>query len=588
MRHPSGRHLATPLLLLASAILLTVIHPPHGGSAWAWIALVPFILASHPKTPTRHLVIWCLLIFAGYWLLNLRWLSPITVAGWIAFCLYSAPLAVLTALCLRWCRQQSLPMSLCVAVLWVGAEQCQGLFLGGFYWRFLGHSQFQNLPLIQIADLTGAGGVSFVLALANGLITDIWLAFRKQRLRRFSLLLNASAVMTVIVGVLSYGLWRLNQSHIYETPGPKVAAIQSNVPQSVKDTFSASEDILSNLLADSNDCAASQPDLIVWPETMVQCIVDLDVWPYLQNQEYVTQCRTTDLRLRKHVSEHTIHLLTGAYGATIGEDTEGVLYLRNHNSAVLYRPEGLRDPDRYDKIHLVLFGEYLPFKRTWPWLHQLLLGWTPYEYDYSLDAGNLQTLFSLPHRNLTTPTDTNTAIETAQDPYQFGVIICFEDTIPRLARSYALDEQGRKQVDWLVNISNDGWFVGFDDTTGDVQATAELIQHVAICTFRAVENRLGILRSVNTGISCLIAPSGRIHWGFNHASPGFPEDPLARQGIAGWFADTMPIDTRVTWFTRLGPWLDRVCAWIFGLLSLGIVLQGLLSRRRFRRLWRLR
>ena len=128
--------------------------------------------------------------------------------------------------------------------------------------------------------------------------------------------------------------------------------------------------------------------------------------------------------------------------------------------------------------------------------------------------------------------------------------------MPAIARRFALNEQGRKRVDWLVNISNDGWFVRFKD--GRVFPSTELAQHTAVCVFRAVENRLAVLRSVNTGISCLIDTAGRIKNGF--LAGNLPNKAMDRTGCAGWFVDRVPIDKRTTFFSRYGQWLDFSCA----------------------------
>jgi apolipoprotein N-acyltransferase len=140
-------------------------------------------------------------------------------------------------------------------------------------------------------------------------------------------------------------------------------------------------------------------------------------------------------------------------------------------------------------------------------------------------------------------------------PYKFGVMICYEDTVPAIARRFALDEQGTKRLDWLVNISNDGWFVRFKD--GKVLPSAELAQHAAVCAFRAVENRLAVVRSVNTGISCLIDSSGRIRNGF--LAGNLPPNTMARTGMPGWFLDRISIDRRTTFFSKFGEWFGFCC-----------------------------
>ncbi|MEE9370695.1 MAG: apolipoprotein N-acyltransferase, partial [Sedimentisphaerales bacterium] len=223
------------------------------------------------------------------------------------------------------------------------------------------------------------------------------------------------------------------------------------------------------------------------------------------------------------------------------------LSTQRYNSAFLYRPDGTQAETQYNKIHLVPFGEVVPFKKSCSFLYNLLMKFSPYDYDYSLDAGTEYTIFEM------------TAPDTNAPPYRFSVMICYEDAIPAIARRFAIEPPGRKRIDWLVNISNDGWFVRFKDDSKKVFPSTELPQHAAVCVFRAVENRLAILRSVNTGISCLIDSSGRIKDGYIAASSDFPYKAMDRKGVAGWFLDRVPIDKRTTFFSKYGQWLDFCC-----------------------------
>jgi apolipoprotein N-acyltransferase len=163
----------------------------------------------------------------------------------------------------------------------------------------------------------------------------------------------------------------------------------------------------------------------------------------------------------------------------------------------------------------------------------------PYDYDYSLTRGTEYTRFE---------------VKTDSQKYGFGVLICYEDTDPTVTRKLIFGENGCKKADWLVNISNDGWYVHFKER--QVIPMVELAQRTAISAFRCVENRISIIRSVNTGISCLIEPTGKIRDGF--AEGNLPKETMKRQGVAGWFVDTIPIDSRVTFFSRHGRWLDIV------------------------------
>jgi apolipoprotein N-acyltransferase len=117
-------------------------------------------------------------------------------------------------------------------------------------------------------------------------------------------------------------------------------------------------------------------------------------------------------------------------------------------------------------------------------------------------------------------------------------------------------KNGKKTADWLVNISNDGWYVQFKDNR--VIPSVELAQRTAICVFRCIENRISLVRSVNTGISCLIDPSGRIQ--NQYLSGNLPIQGMARQGMAGWFVDAIPLDDRITFYTKHGDWIDKLPA----------------------------
>jgi apolipoprotein N-acyltransferase len=362
-------------------------------------------------------------------------------------------------------------------------------------------------------------------------------------------------ISAILIGVRVYGQWRLSQAERCIQAGPIVASLQSNVPQSVKRTFKSSDLIFSELSSMGSE-VGHMADLVIWPETSVQAILDQDLWPLLDDLSSHAGQRY-DLGLKQQAKANSCNILVGAYGGRIGQDTDGHWILDRFNSAFLYRPDGTRDPDRYDKIHLVLFGEYLPFRHNFRWLYRILMHLTPYNYDYSLEPGTKHTRFTIhpakgngPHCRL-------------------AVLICYEDTIPDLARKAVLDPNGQKMADGIVNISNDGWFVRFLEGSQQVRPSTELIQHLAACTFRAIENRVSVVRSVNTGISCIIDPCGRILDGGMYLSKGMPEQALRRTGLAGIVVDRLPIDTRIAPFSRFGQWLDDLCATAF-LACLGL------------------
>jgi len=603
---------------ILSALLLTVIQPPIDWSFLAWVAFVPFALACSPQVKTRTLAFAAFVVGYAYWLVNLYWIEPITTIGWLGMGLYLSLFWLLPALAVQFARAKGIPLLIALPVVVAGFERLQGFPMGGFFWRFLGHSQYHNLAVIQVADLVGAAGVSFVVAMVNGLLADLIVkreAYYVKRApgsdaSRFTLhasrtaLLGIVATVAVVAGTLLYGHWRLGQTPEYVTDGPLVGSLQSNVPQSVKQSYSASEELFDGLMVHSKAAAAAGAELIVWPETMVQGILDPALWLYLKNTE-------EDEAFHRQLCEHardTAWLLVGAHGAEIKWDDSGDPYLETYNSAYFYRPDGLRDPGRYDKIHLVLFGEYIPFKKWFPWLFKWFMP-EGYHPSLTLEKGTRYTTFEIHpafagRRVLNAGSTTPRRIVTSEDPgdgsiapteghrqaarevaklrrppYRFAVIICYEDTIPYVGRNFTLDKYGRKQIDWLVNISNDGWFVQFPEDEGRVIPSSELPQHAAICTFRAVENRLAVIRSVNTGISCLIESTGRIRDGYLAASGGFPQEAMERTAMTGWFLDRLPIDSRVTFYSRHGEWFANGCAAVFA----GMLLWPLGTRWRQRR-----
>jgi apolipoprotein N-acyltransferase len=218
----------------------------------------------------------------------------------------------------------------------------------------------------------------------------------------------------------------------------------------------------------------------------------------------------------------------------------------NANSAVLYLAGGQRFGGRYDKMHLVPFGEVVPFKQSWPWLHRLLNGMTPYDFDYTLDAGQEPKVFQF---------------RSGERDWRFGVAICYEDVTAWVPRCLAVAD-GAKRIDFLLNISNDGWFVsGGKDTP--IKATGELLQHLAICKFRAVENRIGIARAVNTGISGFIRPDGQVQT--KGQAGTLPDDPRARQTVTGFLTDRVYTDTRISLYSRWGDVFAIACVSLTGL-----------------------
>ncbi|NIP28908.1 MAG: apolipoprotein N-acyltransferase [Phycisphaerae bacterium] len=564
------------LPFIVSAAMLTVIQAPISLSPLAWISLVPFILACSPDSKPKSLALGAYLISLCYWLANIYWIAPITLMGWTSLSLYTALSWPILALCLRYCRIKKIPLFLAAPILFVGAERLRGCFFGGFFWRFLAHSQYTNITIIQIADIFGAAGVSFLIAMVNGLLSDLIIAARQKQLFKLKLFLKTAFVAIALLATILYGRWRINQSEKCVTDGPLIASLQSNVPQMIKREAlrgepniaeKTSEEIFDELMQKSRAGIEEGADLVIWPETMVQATLNDEVLVFFGPN---SQPVLFDKALSGHAANNAF-LLIGAYSGRIEFRGNEPVWAARYNSAFLYRPDGSKYPKQYSKMHLVLFGEVLPFRKSSPFLFNILMKFNPYGYDHSLDAGTEYTVYEM-----TAPVKKTTP-DTQSRPYKFSVIICYEATIPDLVRKFALDSNGQKKIDWLINISNDGWFVRFKGEK--VLPSTELSQHMAICVFRSVENRLSIVRSVNTGISCIIDTLGSVKNGFLAGT--LPEKAIQRTGVDGWFLDKLPIDKRETFFSKYGQWLDFCCALCLVLFIIVTPLAGFVRNKKY-------
>ena len=539
--------------LAASAVLLTVMQAPWNAHFLAWVAWVPFVLACAPGTPTKRLLVWAYLASLGYWLFNLWWLTPVTIPGYVVFCLYQSLYGPILALCVQWVRRKGWALTLFAPVIFAGAEAIQGNLFGGFSWFFLSHSQYQQLPLIQICDIFGALGVSVLVAMVNGLAADGLIEWSRRPRWGWGFAKKAALTMVCLWTAVGYGFYRIAQTPKFVTDGPVIGSVQPNVPSFVKEETENAQELLDGLIEKSQACIDAGAALVAWPETMVLTTMNPG---YLVHCSPSSEPRQFQQQILHH-AEGQAYILFGANSATVGSDFK---ITDQFNSAFLYRPDGTADLQRYDKIHLVPFGEFIPFRNSLPWIYRMIMLLSPYDYDYNLTPGQTYTIFNIDDHN---------------KAYRFGVLICYEDTHPTVTRKMVTDENGVKRADWLVNISNDGWYVWYRD--GKVAPSAELTQRMAISVFRCIENRIAIVRSVNTGISCLIDSTGRIHNNFQNGT--LPKAASDRQGVDGWFTDRVPIDSRVTAFGRYGRWLEGV----FGTGFVGVLAWTIMEHYKNRR-----
>jgi len=526
-----------------SAALLWGAFTPLNFSPLAWIALVPMLTLVRLDRPTNRMYRALYACGAMFWLPTLQWMrlgDPTMYIAWVALSLYLAvtfPLFVgVTRVAVRRLR---LPLVLGAPAVWVGLEYARAYLLTGFSWYYLGHSQYRWLDLIQISDLLGGYGVSFLIA-ANGaaislLIPQEWM----QRLAMFppsdqtgnrspqapikTQWLQIGTAVVLLAGTLGYGAWRRSGAEF--PAGPRVAAIQGNFPTSVKDDHDPNL-IFHQHMELSGEATKKQPDLIVWPEGMFP-------WAYfatpgdLSKEELREKYPQFAGRFEDRQVQMAFEGIAQKSGAavvigcqTVTADKQGVQFF---NSATFVTPEqGI--VNRYDKLHRVPFGEYIPLKD----LVSGLQYFTPYRGEFGINAGKAPVFMT--HKGV-----------------RYAPVICFEDTVPQLVRGIVHDSTKehpqQKEVDVLLNLTNDGWFHG----------SSELDQHLITAAFRCVECRVPMVRAVNTGISAVIDGDGAIR------ARAVNEKTGKSKLTEAYLVESVPLDPRQSAYVRYGDWFAAGC-----------------------------
>ncbi|MFH1245255.1 MAG: apolipoprotein N-acyltransferase [Candidatus Omnitrophota bacterium] len=490
------------LLSIFSALLLALSFPVPGWGFLAWIAFLPWFFALQ-REKEKPIVCFFLSYLAGtvFFLGCLWWVACVTWIGFVVLALYLGLYFAFFGLFFSKAaanRGSSGKMLLSIPCLWVALEYARSHLLTGFGWVLLGYSQYQVLPVIQISDLTGAYGVSFLILLVN---TGLWMIARRETIhtkRGVSL-----CVLFFLALALGYGYAKLSYCP-REISRVKVTAIQGNIPQTLKWDAAAREDILKKYFQLTETAAKEQSQLIIWPETAVP--------GFLENDPELTQRLSG---LSEQVAPAA--LLAGAPFI----DDNGQIY----NRAALFSRGQIRQ--YYDKIHLVPFGEFVP----WP---AFFSRFAFADLIANFTAGKEYTVFSFPAADFS-------------KTVQAGVLICFEDAFAYLARRFV--QQGARV---LINITNDAWF-------GD---SGEPYQHLAASAFRAVENRVNLVRSANTGISCFITPWGKI---FSRVRGASGRDLL----VEGSKTEQLSIVSFPSFYSKFGD----IFSWLCVIIGLGALVR---------------
>ena len=451
-------------LSILSGLLLSLSFPKWDLSWAAFIGLVPLLVALRGQTPIRCFWLGWIMGLVHY-MGTLFWIKNTMVnyggmslpGSLLVLLLLDSYLALYPAvfgfLLGYGGRPSGRPPLLAAPFLFTALELVREYALSGFPWAGLSHSQFANLHLIQIADVTGAYGVTFLIVLTNTALAEILLSgnpFRRDP-GEPSPWPMAGAALLLLGLVWLYGDRQIGRYTEAEAEGDRLAIgiAQGNIDQSIKWEPKSRELIFQGYVRQSEKAAKAGVDLVVWPETAAPFFYGLDK-PY-------------SARLRAFAREKNVTVAFGSPGVDFKDDRT-----LGYNRAFVVTPEG--DAGHYDKIHLVPFGEYIPLKKLLFFVEAMASGIG------EMEGGKTFPLFSV-------------------KGHEFGFQICFEIIFSGLSRKFV--DGG---ADFLVNITNDAWF----------GKSAASYQHLSMIPFRAVENRVPIVRSANTGISAIIDPVGRI------------------------------------------------------------------------------
>ncbi len=504
-----------------SGILLILSFPSFNLFPLGWISLIPLLIAlqstSSWKAAFLHGYVTGAIFFLGliYWIILLYPFANIFLTTFACLLLagyLAVYVGIFSALLYGFPWKSGLPFIFIVPTIWIGLEWVRSWFLTGFPWGSMGYTQWNNLPAIQIASITGVHGVSFIVCLLNATIANILRPYltskdqlndqttsvemsEKKSVSRFTFHVSDLIPIVIVIACLAYGAYVLSKP-ADTTSDVKIALAPGNVPQIEKWDRAYWPQIFERYMNLVKAADAEEPDLIILPETAMRG----EIFALAENV-YL-------LKLRQILNEQQIHLLTGTFHT---------LESKVYNSVFLLSPPG-KKIGSYSKIHLVPFGEYVPITRHLPNFIQLPSGFEP---------GKSIDLFPIPHT----------------ENSQMGIVICFESVFPDLFRKFV-----KKGASVMGILTNDAWFDG----------TAAPEQHLAMAPLRAVENRVAVFRCANGGISCIIDALGRTI-----------TTPIQASDTQNFLIGRVPLKNHGgTIYTRYGDWLPILCFLVSLLLIL--------------------
>ncbi|MBT8374739.1 MAG: apolipoprotein N-acyltransferase [Deltaproteobacteria bacterium] len=492
--------------------MLTGSFPNLNFSWLAWFAFIPLLISLKDQPLKESFFLGFLAgithyLTLVYWLIHtmrtyghLPWVLSVVIL--ILLSTYLALyFAVFSAAVSRFFSKPSV-LFIIIPAFWVGLEYIRSFFLSGFPWELIGYSQFNLLQILQISDIFGVYGVSFLVVLSNATIFTLFLSLSGQKwqgitITKIHALVAASVFVFIFLIAWSYGTLRIKSIDRLAVKSPKkrVSVVQGNIKQSEKWDKAFQHATIKKYIDLSHQTKGEWADLIVWPETSA---------PF-----YFLKEKQLSRILINGISDIPSDFIIGS--PCYERRNNRIEY---YNSAYLIGSAG-NVYGRYDKAHLVPFGEYIPLKRWLPFLGKIV------EHVGDFKPGKKGN--TLQWNN-----------------HQLGFLICYEIIFPNLSRAMV-----KNQAAMLVNITNDAWY----------GRTSAPYQHFSKAVFRAVENRRALVRSANTGISGFVDPVGRV----------IDPTELFQDAVR---TQTVPLIKETSFYTRFGDLFAICCLAVMALVIL--------------------
>ena len=499
-------------LPLASVLLLWLCYHPADLGWLAYAALAPWFAFLILETRVRRACGMTWLTWFLFFCLGMNWLRYTSGLGaGVVAAILGLEMFVFAYLARRMLslRNDALTWT-ALGVMFIGWEYLRLYLMTGFPWFLLGHTQHAYAPLLQIVDIGGVPLLGLPAAVSSALIGGAFARRAAGRPAGRDVAFAAAGVAALLAAFSAYGVYRLKT--LPKVDALRVGIVQGNVPQDIKDMIRFNDKYDPHDSLEDHERLSRQirqdSDLIVWAETMFPFPM---LAKYPENER--AMCRMAD-RLDRP-------MLLGV----IVEDPDG----SDFNSAWLVDADG-KITGRYDKRHLVMVAEWMPFKKIAPWLYTLMEKITSLKAIGGMTAGEYLPMMQARGK-------------------KFGALICFDSMWPDEAREYTRDG-----ADFLVTISNDGWF----------KETEQLDQILAVTKIRCVENRIGMARCTNTGISAYIGADGHVRE-FEVNGQVKSVKGATSAMVAGRCDSSL--------YTAWGEWFGKLCLAFCGAVALAVCLR---------------